>query len=248
MQQIITSFALKYGLTKGEVMAEIEAVFSSTLSRWYRHEVMVFFREDLLLEAVAYNRIGGVIMQRIVDIMAIRGLNSFKKHLEKNLVKAALLKQMRQYKYYEKEMRWREIIVCDSKKNFHIATEVISGETVTAICPLNRIGLHERNSNNLSVGKRRAFHLRRVDPVFLNGIPRLKVMFDRVSKTLVETLLQEQLGFSAEKVTIRCTKRYVGHKNFVLASRRIPKSAIKAVTQELNERMQVRFVKNIWEP
>lgn len=245
MQQIISQFTWKYGLTRSEVMAEIEGVFSSILSRWYRLEVMVFFRDDLQLEAVAYNKIGGVIKQRIVDITAIRGLNTLKKHLEKNLAKAALLKQTKQYKYYEKELRWGEITLIDGAKNYHVEIEVIPGEAVTAICPLNRVGLHERNSDTFSVGMKRAFHVRRVDPVFLNGTPRLKVMVDRVSKTLVETLLEEQLEYLAEKTTIRCIKRYVGKKCFVVISRRIPKSAIIAVTRELNERMQVRFVRNL---
>ena len=71
MQNIITLFAEKYGLTKGEVTAEIENVFSSVLSRWYRIEVMVFFRNDLQLEAVAYNKVDGVTMQRIVDLTEI---------------------------------------------------------------------------------------------------------------------------------------------------------------------------------
>lgn len=55
MQKIISLFAEQYGLTRSEVMAEIENVFSSVLSRWYQIEVMVFFRSDLQLEAVAYN-------------------------------------------------------------------------------------------------------------------------------------------------------------------------------------------------
>jgi hypothetical protein len=70
-------------------------------------------------------------------------------------------------------------------------------------------------------------------------------MVDRVSKTLVETLLKEQLGYSAEKMTIRCTKRYVGQKSFVVTSRRIPKPAIMAVTRELKEHMQVRVDGNL---
>ena len=62
MQQIIISLADKYSLTKAEVMAEIESVFAVRLTNWYRLEVMVFFREDLRLEAVVYNNSGGVLM------------------------------------------------------------------------------------------------------------------------------------------------------------------------------------------
>jgi hypothetical protein len=43
------------------------------LSKWYRLEVMVFFREDLQLEAVAYNHAGRITMQQSVDFFAMKG-------------------------------------------------------------------------------------------------------------------------------------------------------------------------------
>jgi hypothetical protein len=72
MQKIITSFTTKYGLTRAEVMAEIEAVFALRLSQWYRLPVMVFFRDYLRLDAVVYNQSGGVIMQRLVELSEIK--------------------------------------------------------------------------------------------------------------------------------------------------------------------------------
>jgi hypothetical protein len=245
MQQILAEFAKRYRLTGNEVMAEIENVFSVVLSRWYHLEVMVFFRNDLQLEAVAYDKINGVTMQRPVDLAEIRGPNSLKKHLEKTLCKTALLKQTRYYKAYEKRLCWGEILYRDAGQNIFIETEIIPGERVTAVCPPGRIGLHERHSGKFSLGMRRAFHVRRIEPVFLGDTPRLKIEVDRVSKTLVETLLSDQLGPEAEKISLRCVKRYVGHKSFVLTTRRIPRSAIIAVTQELTEPVQVRFVKEL---
>jgi hypothetical protein len=245
MQNIIDLFAKQYGLTRSEVMAEIENVFSSVLSRWYRLEVMVFFRNDLQLEAVAYNKVNGVTMQRLIDLTEIRGPNTLRKHLEKSITRAAILKQTRYYKSYEKELCWGDIISHDSEQNIFVETEIIPGQIVTAVCPLNRIGLHERNSGNFSIGMRRAFHVRRIDPVLLGDTPRLKIVVDRVSKTLVETLLKNNLGPDAEKISLRCVKRYVGHKSFVLTNKRLPKSAIRAVTHELKERVQVNFVKKI---
>jgi hypothetical protein len=241
MQQIITTFAMKHRLTMTEVMAEIERLFSTILSRRYGFEVMVFFRDDLQLEAVAYNTVGGVITQQLIDFKKMRGFNTLKRHLEHGLAKITLLKQTECYKYYEKELRWGEVTAHDAENNVYVETEIIPGEKILAICPLNRIGLHERNTEMFSPGMKRAFHLRRVEPIMLNGTPRLNVVVDRVSKTLVETLLTEQLGSSAENISIRCTKRYVGHKSFVLTSQRLPKSAIIAVTRELGEKMEVMF-------
>ncbi|PIE59862.1 MAG: hypothetical protein CSA32_01850 [Desulfobulbus propionicus] len=241
MQEIISHFAAQYSLTRSEVMLEIESVFSATLSEWYGFKVMVFFNDNLELETTAYHKVKGVVIQGEVDIARMRGRNTLKRQLERRLARVALLKQTAHYKQHEKELCWGEITGCDAEHNLHVETEIIPGERIIATCPLNRIGVHERNSPNLSVGTERAFHLRRIDPVLLNGTPRLNVTVDRVSKTLVETLLMEQLGPAAEKVSIRCTKRFVGHKSFVLTSRKIPKSAILAVTEELGEKMEVKF-------
>jgi len=245
MQESISLFTEKYGLTRSEVIVEIEKVFSEVFSQRYGFEVMVVLQPDDHLEAVAYNRVDGVLLQKSIDVTRIRGWNTIKKHLEKNLQKASVLKQTRQYKYYERELRWGEITAIDIEKNYHVEVEIVPGETVTALCPFNRVGLHERSTDDFSIGEKRAFHVRWVDSVILHGTPRLKVMVDRVSKTMVETLLKEQIGFSARKMRIRCTKRYVGQKSFVIVSRRIPKSAIVAVTRELNEHIQVRVDKNL---
>lgn len=74
-----------------------------------------------------------------------------------------------------------------------------------------------------------AFNLRRVKPIFSNGTPRLNVLIDRVSKTLVETLLKSQFWPIAEKIPFRSAKRFVGHKSIILTTKRIPQAAIIAV-------------------
>lgn len=169
------------------------------------------FRKDLHLEAVAYNQSGGVVMQRLIDLSEIKGRGTLKRQLETNLAKATVFKQTARYKYIEKELLWGEITACDAEQNLYVETEVIAGERVTAICPANRIGLHERHSGDFAIGRKRAFHLRRVEPVMLNGTPRLKVVVDRVSKTLVETLLRSQLNFTITKKIGKSVKGWLLH-------------------------------------
>lgn len=246
MREIITAFAGKYGLSRGETMAEIEVAFSAMLTRWHGVLVLVFFREDLCLEAVAYNDSGGVVMQRPIDIAAMKGRNSILRFLENSLAKASVIKETGQFKRFEREMRWGEVIGRDRDQNLLIETEVAPSEPVIATCPLNRIGIHERTGSSFLIGQRRAFHLRCVEPVTVNDTPRLKVVLDRVSKTLVENLLREQLGENASRYSIRCLLRYVGQKSMVVTSRRLPKRAIIAVDRELKERMQVMVVKDTW--
>ena len=245
MQQIISSLADKHGLTRAEIMAEIEDVFAAQLSQWYRLPVMAFFREDLRLEAVAYNNSGGVIMQRLVDLSEIRGRGTLRRQLMTNLAKAAVIKQAVRYKCFERELLWGKVVACDPEQALYVETEVIPGERVTAICPVNRIGIHERHAGGFAIGNTRAFHLRRVEMVILHDTPRLKVVVDRVSKTLVENLLRNQLGSAGDTVKLRCVKRYVGHKSLVLTTKRLPKAAIIAVDNELKERLQVQVVDSL---
>lgn len=245
MREIISSFAGKYGLSMAETMAEIEAAFSAMLSRWYRMPVLTFFGEDMRLEAMAYNDTGGMEMQRPIDLATLRGRNTILGYLEDCLAQAAVIKETRHYKRFEREMRWGEVIGPDRDENLLIETEVVPGETVIATCPFNRIGIHERNGYSFLAGQRRAFHLRRVEPETVNGTPRLKVLVDRVSKTLVENLLREKLGDTAGKYRIRCLRRYVGQKSMVVTNRLLPKKVIIAVDRELKERVQVLIVKNI---
>lgn len=223
-------------------MAQIEDVFAAQLSQWYRLPVMAFFRDDLRLEAVAYNNAGGVIMQRLVDLSEIKGRGALRRQLMSNLAKAAVIKQATRYKCFERELLWGKVTACDSEQALYVETEVIPGERVTAICPINRVGIHERHAGGFAIGSTRAFHLRRVELIILHDTPRLNVVVDRVSKTLVENLLRSQLGPEAETVKLRCVKRYVGHKSLILSSKRLPKAAIIAVDRELKERLQVQVV------
>ena len=226
-------------------MTEIEPFFSATLSRWYRMEVMVFFAQDFRLEAVAFVNVNSQIKQRVLDLSRIRGFASHKQELENRLLKAAAMKQTVCCKAFERKLFWGEITGCDSERNLRIELEMDPGERLMATCPLNRIGMHERFGDAFSIGRKRTFHLRRVEPVLLNGTPRLKIVVDRTSKTLVETLLQARLSREAGRIGLRCVKRYVGHKSIVLSTRRLRRSTIIAVDRELRERVQVRVVKTL---
>jgi hypothetical protein len=202
---------------------------------------MVVVKNDLRMEAVLFIQINGITPQRFVDFHEISGANTLLKNLDFALAKAATIKQTKKYKFYEKELRWAEVLACRPGGDLLVEAEIIPGERIIAVCPLNRVGIHERTLQSFTVGERRAFHIRRIEPILVAGTPKMKIIVDRVSKTLVENLLREQLGPESEEINIYCMKRYVGHKSFVLTSRRLPKSAIVAVSEELHEPVQVRF-------
>jgi len=219
-------------------MAEIEKTFSTMLSKWHGQEIVVLFGDDQLM-ALGYHDAPGMVKQTPIELTTMRGWNTIKKLLDKNLAKAACLKEVASYKQKEREMRWGEIIKRQANGSFYVEIEIETGKPIIAVCSCNHIGIHEHDQ--LMVGQRRAFHLRRVDPVYLHDIPRVKVVVDRVSKALVETLLLDQL--KDRKIKICCLSRYVGHKSFVESNIFLPKKAILAAARELNEHIQVKVVK-----
>jgi hypothetical protein len=243
MQSIILSLASRYALSTSEVIQEIETVFARQLSQWYRQEVIVFLREGKQLEVVAYSKLNGLPVQQILNLPAVLSRNQFKTILENHLATAAVIKQVRLLKGFERQLLWGEVVRNRTGDHLLVETEIIPDEPIIAICPLNRIGLHERYAGRFQPGQRRAFHLRRIDPVLVNGTPRTKVILDRVSKTLTENLLRHHLGDAAHQFHFRCLTRYVGHKSIVLTTRRLPREVIIAVDRELQERIEVRIVK-----
>ena len=243
MHSAIHALSSQYGLSRAEVIHEVESAFSLLLSRWHGREGLAFLQEGTRLEVVAYDTRNGVPVQQILDLPAALSLRRCSAFVEERLALAAVVRQTRLYKSSTRSLLWGEVIRNHPGSDLLVETEIHAGEPVIALCPLNRVGIHERESCRLQCGQRRAFHLRLVDAVLVNGMPRTKVVLDRVSKTLTENLLRHFLGSGADQYQFRCLKRYVGHKSLVLSTKRLPRDAIKAVDHELQERIEVRIVK-----
>ena len=245
MHSIIASLANRHGLSRAEVTQEIEFAFALLLSRWHRQEVLVFLREDMRLEVVTYGERNGIPVQKDLYIPAVLSRSQFKVFLEDHLATAAVIKQVRLFKSFERRLLWGEVVRNKIGDNLLVETEIAPDEPIIASCPFNRIGVHERFASRFQIGQCRAFHLRRVEPVVLIGTPRTKVVLDRVSKTLTEELLRYHLGDGAERYEFRCVKRYVGHRSIILTTRKLPREAILAVDRELKERVEVQIVKQL---
>ena len=235
-REIISLFVDKYGLTRGQVMAEIEKTFSAMLSRWHKKNVIALFTGNSLT-ANAYHRTHAEVFQIPVDLASMRGWNTIKRIIEKNLGRTACLEEVNLLKRREHQVLWGEIVKQNGKC---LLVEMnIEFKRIIATCRFCHIGQHEREK--MTIGQRRAFHLRRVDPIQVEDVFRTQVLVDRVSKNLVTGLLREKSGFAKRK--IRCLKRYVGHKSFVETDRFIPGKHILAVGRELDEHIQVKVTR-----
>lgn len=237
--QIINAFVDTYRLSRGQVIAEIERTFSSMLSRWHRMNVVVVFT-DGQLSALGYHDGAAGPVQMPIDLTTMRGWNTIRRILDKNLGTAACLDEVSRYKHQEHNLVWGEVR-SRTEHSLDIELEMEFGVTLYASCPLRYLGKHERY--HLRIGDKKAFHLRRVESVMMGDIPRTQLTVDRVSKTLVEKLIRQQLSPKSREIRLCCKKRYVGRKSFVEASTFIPKKVILNTAQELGEHVQVSVTK-----
>lgn len=233
--QIIDAFVSKHGLTKGQVIAEIERTFSSMLSRWHRKNVVVVFN-DGQLSALGYHDDSPGPAQTPIDLTTMRGWNTIKRILDRNLSTAACLDEVGKYKRKEQGIVMGEVISRD-ENSLGVELDMEFGVSLYGTCPLRYLGKHERGQ--LHIGDRKFFHIRRVESVMLGDIPRTEITIDRVSKALVVKLIKQQLNPKLCKIKIRCVKRYVGHKSFIESSQYLPKKVITATSEELGEHIQV---------
>ncbi len=237
--QIIDAFVDKHGLSKGQVIAEIERTFSSMLSRWHRKNVVVVFTGDQL-SALGYHDDSGGPAQVPIDIKTMRGWNTIKRILDRNLSTAACLDEVGRYKRKEKDIVWGEVISRD-ETSLGVKLDIEFGVDLYGTCPLQYLGKHERNQ--LLIGDKKIFHIRRIESVMVGDIPRTQITVDRVSKTLVVKLIRQQLSPKFKDIKLRCAKRYVGHKSFIQSSEYLPKKVILKAEDELGEHIQVNVIR-----
>ncbi len=144
LDNIIQDFVDKYGLTKAQVVAEIEKTFSSMLSRWHQRNVVVIYTEEGCLSAVAYYDTPGSWHQIPIDITSdMRGQNTLKRILDKNLSKSATFDEVARYKCKEHDVLWGEIIKRD-KAGFDVELQMEFGVKIYATCPLSCIQARKR--------------------------------------------------------------------------------------------------------
>ncbi|HSL38723.1 MAG TPA: hypothetical protein VK857_00005, partial [Desulforhopalus sp.] len=124
MESIITSLAVRHRLSRSEVLEVVEEAFSCHLSRQYQMEVRVSVRHDLSLEAVAYSKAGGVILQRVLGLPDFLSLKGLAASLEEQLTLAAVCKQVRRYKRFERNLVWGEVCGTDAAGNLLVETEI----------------------------------------------------------------------------------------------------------------------------
>ena len=84
----------------------------------------------------------------------------------------------------------------------------------------------------------KTFLVTSVLPVMKNGRAKVLIRLSRTTKALPEALLKEQ----TDEPSIRCVRRIAGAFSEIETKRKLPREVIRAVGNELKERIIVRVV------
>lgn len=110
-------------------------------------------------------------------------------------------------------------------------------DTLQGVCAPWDIPFHEKA--NMNLGTCLAFLVINIRPVHVRGGSYMvAITLSRRSKKLPEVLLQMHTG----RTDIRCCRRLAGKFSEVFVKSSIPQQAIKAVSDELKERIRVHVL------
>jgi hypothetical protein len=125
----------------------------------------------------------------------------------------------------------------------HLFNQVV----LYAVCPLRSQPQHERGK--YQINRSYVFHVSKIRPGELRGMPRLEIRLDRTSPRITEGLIRIELekagiGLQSESNRFKCVNRTCGAFSHVVAEKRIAKPIIQAVRSELQESIIVKYGNN----
>ncbi|MDA8163041.1 MAG: hypothetical protein M0022_09105 [Desulfobacteraceae bacterium] len=232
----LRAIAEKYDLPHDEAMAAIERSISGTLSDIFRSDV-----ECLLTE-------------RGCEIYVFRenGVEIFPvERLKKNILRAvkydfifalhneAVARGYEKLRYLASGTTGGHVAAVFEDRIF-VELDGGAGNLVVGVCEREQQTPKERG--RYRPGNYYSFYISSVMPSSNGRVPVLKVSLSRTSRSLTEGLLRKELAEKLLDIRVRCIKRAAGIFSLVEAEGRIPRECIKAVSDELKERVIVRDV------
>lgn len=231
----------KYNLPEDQVADAIETAISRTLSSMFRMDVLV--RLDRHLEVIAINRTHADAEPIKIDLTGIskQGRRQIQRQIDLELEMRQALHECNHLYCLRGQVITGEVRKIASSGEVIVALEVdehFRQLTLTGVCPARYLPPKERSRFNL--GETRAFLVTSVLSVQKRGRFKVQIQLSRTSKTLPELLLQQSTGLQG----IRCRKRIAGAFCEIETVKFLPKDAIKAVGEELKERIIVRVLES----
>jgi len=231
----------KYNLPEDQAADAIETAISRTLSTMFRMDVLV--RLDGNLEVIAINSAHADAEPVQINPAEIskQGQRQIRRQIELELEKRQALHECNHLRSLRGQVIKGEVRKIASNGEVIVALEVddhFRQLTLTGVCPARYLPPKERCRFNL--GEIRAFLVTSVLSVQKRGRFKVQIRLSRTSKDLPELLLRQATGLRG----IRCLKRIVGAFCEIETVKFLPKDAIKAVGEELKERIIVRVLES----
>lgn len=242
MKADIIELSEKYRLPEWAVREEVEKALSEILTHRLGFEVEALLRNrgDTLELWGVIPRCGDIEVRRISPESVRKTLEREIKHkIALALLKQGVINHHEQLKVLIGTMVYGSISRIQPSGSLDVELQGPAGESLTAVCDPASQTPKERG--NYRRGEVLPFAVKSVQPLLINGIPRLEISLSRNSKGLVEGLLREELKNMGCEAEIRCTKRTAGAFSEIRASKRIPRECVKHVSDTLRERILVTY-------
>lgn len=236
--EIIKALAAKHGLSPEQVRDALDQVLCSPA---FRAATSSEFGQLTGEGVIVFRERGASLLGELKHPLS-RLLTG---ELEKILTDAATATELDRWRILHKKVVHARIEHITAEGDLEIVLERpgLFGEAVSeVIARCSHLKQSHRDRINLAPGQTRYFYVEQVKAVRWGNAPAsISIELSRVTPRLTEYLIRNEM--KDKKVRFKCWKRVVGRKNYISSEGFIPKEAIIAAGHELNERVEVEYVK-----
>ncbi len=236
----VDALARKYRLTDEETRAAIERGIEFAVSQSLGMDTVVRVEESLTITSFSrgHNEEEQILINPSSLTKKLR--RQIRYQVEGELQKLQVLRE------HARLIDWQgHVVMGEIKKIRHDGSLLVEtkmagpfrNDTLQGVCAPWDIPFHEKE--DMALGACLAFLVINIRPVQVRGGSYMvAITFSRRSKKLPEVLLQMHTG----RTDIRCRRRLAGKFSEVMVTSSLPQQAIKAVSDELKERIRVHVL------
>ena len=236
----VDALADKYRLTHEETRDAIERGIEIAISLALGMDIIV--RVDDSLTISGFSRKHNEETQNLIDPESLtkKLRRQIRYQVEGELQKAQVLREHSRLVDWQGNVVMGEIQKIRHDGSLLVETKMAGpfrNDTLQGVCAPWDIPFHEKK--DMTLGACLAFLVINIRPVHVRGGSyRVAITLSRRSKKLPEVLLQMHTG----RTDIRCRRRLAGKFSEVMVTSSLPQQAIKAVSDELKERIRVHVL------
>jgi len=237
----VDALARKYRLTDEETRGAVERGIEFAVSQSLGMDTVVRVEESLTISGFSRKH-NEEAEQILIDPASLtkKLRRQIRYQVEGELQKVQVLRE------HARLVDWQgHVVMGEIKKIRHDGSLLVEtkmagpfrNDTMQGVCAPWDIPFHEKE--NIALGACIAFLVINIRPVQVRGGSYMvAITLSRRSKKLPEVLLQMHTG----RTDIRCRRRLAGKFSEVMVSSSLPQQAIKAVSDELKERIKVHVL------